>query len=237
MNPEQWKELSKAERREARRIHREKKKARKKAARCAKILSAAIDDDPECLEYLVRDWRDLARELAADPTTDPAIAQRINDVLRRLAAKRRNNLLRSEKKRKSAAEQFMQKIAAEKERAAQPVRELKDKLPLEEWCLHLALNPDDRALVGVRNRPVKITVAENAVLKAKESEVRSRKYIYRTTVLKRGGWTPELVDAVLGAPDKLVPNPHYKSGPPAMLYWLDRVIAAETNGPNRPESP
>jgi hypothetical protein len=83
-----------------------------------------------------------------------------------------------------------------------------------------------RDLVGVRKGEIRITLAENAVLKSKQEEVRSRQYVYRATLLKRG-WTEQLIDSVLGEPDKLVPNPHYRSGPRAMLCRVDRVEAAE----------
>ena len=42
------------------------------------------------------------------------------------------------------------------------------------------------------------------------------------------GWTDGLVRTHLGDPDKLAPNPHYRSAPEMRLYRLDRVEAAET---------
>jgi len=46
--------------------------------------------------------------------------------------------------------------------------------------------------------------------------------------LKARGWTDALVTRFLGEPDELVPNPHYKSAAPMRLYYLDRVVIAET---------
>ena len=46
--------------------------------------------------------------------------------------------------------------------------------------------------------------------------------------LKERGWTPALIERFLGEPDKLVPNPHYRSGPSMRLYFLKRVKASES---------
>lgn len=40
-------------------------------------------------------------------------------------------------------------------------------------------------------------------------------------------WTDALIRRYLGHPDRLVTNPHYRSGPPMALYDLTRVIACE----------
>ncbi|MGA7742074.1 MAG: hypothetical protein WCE40_09575 [Polyangia bacterium] len=46
-------------------------------------------------------------------------------------------------------------------------------------------------------------------------------------VLERGGWNRRLIDGLLGAPDRLAPNPHYRRAAPMRLFALDRVAAAE----------
>lgn len=46
--------------------------------------------------------------------------------------------------------------------------------------------------------------------------------------LKGRGWTPALIERFLGEPDKLVPNPHYRSGPSMRLYLLKRVESSES---------
>lgn len=49
--------------------------------------------------------------------------------------------------------------------------------------------------------------------------------------LKQRGWTDGLTARFLGEPDKLVPNPHYRSGPKMRLYALDRVEEVEGSEP------
>ena len=50
-------------------------------------------------------------------------------------------------------------------------------------------------------------------------------YIYRSTVKERG-WSDFMIDMYLGKPDKIAPDPHYRSRR-SQLYALKRVIAAE----------
>ena len=50
-------------------------------------------------------------------------------------------------------------------------------------------------------------------------------YIYRST-LKERGWSDFMIEMYLGKPDKIVPNPHYRSRR-SQLYTSKRVIAAE----------
>ncbi len=45
--------------------------------------------------------------------------------------------------------------------------------------------------------------------------------------IKDRGWTAALMRDFLGEPDKLVKNPHYRTGPPCKLYALGRVETAE----------
>ena len=47
-------------------------------------------------------------------------------------------------------------------------------------------------------------------------------YVYKTTLKSRYGLSDAEIKR-LGPPDKLVPNPNYKSGPPASLYCVKRV--------------
>ena len=60
--------------------------------------------------------------------------------------------------------------------------------------------------------------------------MRREEYLTLTT-LKERGWSPALINRLLGAPDKAGVNPHYRSGPPVQLYLQERVSAAES----RPE--
>ena len=45
--------------------------------------------------------------------------------------------------------------------------------------------------------------------------------------LRSRGWTPLLIEQFLPEPDKLAPNPHYRSGPPRKLYLESRVAEIE----------
>ena len=45
--------------------------------------------------------------------------------------------------------------------------------------------------------------------------------------LRERGWTDGLIKRLLGEPDKLSPNPHYRSGPKMVLYLLSRVESIE----------
>ena len=51
--------------------------------------------------------------------------------------------------------------------------------------------------------------------------------ITMSEVLERGGWNRRLIDMLLGAPDRLAPNPRYRRAAPMRLYALDRVETAE----------
>ena len=51
-------------------------------------------------------------------------------------------------------------------------------------------------------------------------------FIYKAT-LKTRGWTDKLIETFLPIPDKLVTNPHYRSGPKASLYNLKKVQELE----------
>lgn len=66
------------------------------------------------------------------------------------------------------------------------------------------------------------------VQNAKETEPRTTRkeklYVYMTTLRKVYGLTPRMIEA-LETPDELCDNPHYRSGPPANLYLIERVEA------------
>ena len=47
--------------------------------------------------------------------------------------------------------------------------------------------------------------------------------------LKARGWTDALIRQLLGEPDRLVDNPHYRSAAPMRLYALTRVEAVEAS--------
>lgn len=49
--------------------------------------------------------------------------------------------------------------------------------------------------------------------------------------LRERGWTPALVRAFLGEPDKTKANPFYKSAAPQKLYLVDRVKKIEASEP------
>ena len=49
-----------------------------------------------------------------------------------------------------------------------------------------------------------------------------KEFVYKSTVRHTYGLTPSMIDE-LGEPDRYVDNPHYKTGPPASLYRIDRV--------------
>ena len=47
------------------------------------------------------------------------------------------------------------------------------------------------------------------------------------STLKERGWTDRLIQALLGEPDQLAPNPHYSSAAPMRLYLRQRIEEAE----------
>jgi hypothetical protein len=49
-----------------------------------------------------------------------------------------------------------------------------------------------------------------------------KQFVYKSTLTSTYGLTPIMV-AELGEPDKVCENPHWKSGPSASLYCVDRV--------------
>ena len=58
--------------------------------------------------------------------------------------------------------------------------------------------------------------------------MKSDPHITLTTLEKSRGWTKKMINEYLGEPDKLVPNPYYRSSPPMKLYQLSRVIEVES---------
>lgn len=55
----------------------------------------------------------------------------------------------------------------------------------------------------------------------------TRQFAYKTTLIQSRGWTEWAIKKWLGEPDKLAPNPHYRSGPKSQLYDMERVVKAE----------
>lgn len=51
--------------------------------------------------------------------------------------------------------------------------------------------------------------------------------ITQTTLKKDRGWTDGLIARFLGQPNRLAPNPHYRSGPKMKLFTVERVEEAE----------
>lgn len=49
------------------------------------------------------------------------------------------------------------------------------------------------------------------------------------TALRARGWSPKLIESILGEPDKLARNPYYRSAPPTKLFLTERVEAGEKN--------
>jgi hypothetical protein len=52
-------------------------------------------------------------------------------------------------------------------------------------------------------------------------------YWTESTLLKERGWSKGKIAKLLKDPDKLVPNPHYRTAPKMRLYAQSRVLAAE----------
>jgi hypothetical protein len=52
-------------------------------------------------------------------------------------------------------------------------------------------------------------------------------YWTESTLLKERGWSKGRIAKLLKNPDKLVPNPHYRTAPKMRLYAQSRVLAAE----------
>ena len=58
---------------------------------------------------------------------------------------------------------------------------------------------------------------------AARKAVQEKEKITQTRLISERGWTKGLINELLGEPDVLVDNPHYKSAAPMRLYFLDRV--------------
>jgi len=54
-------------------------------------------------------------------------------------------------------------------------------------------------------------------------------YWTESTLLKKRGWSKGRIAKLLKNPDKLVPNPHYRTAPKMRLYAQSRVLAAEAS--------
>jgi hypothetical protein len=66
---------------------------------------------------------------------------------------------------------------------------------------------------------------ERLIIKGKEyiRNGEKAKYVYKSTLKKEFGFTDSIIKE-LGEPDKLVANPHYRSGPKSQLYLLEKVL-------------
>jgi hypothetical protein len=71
---------------------------------------------------------------------------------------------------------------------------------------------------------------QQAATEEGKEEMHTNIEITMSEVLERGGWNRRLIDRLLGAPDRLAPNPRYRRAAPMRLYALDRVEAAEKAG-------
>ena len=66
---------------------------------------------------------------------------------------------------------------------------------------------------------------------AKRKEIREKVKITQSRLISERGWTKGLIEDLLGEPDLLVDNPHYKTAPKMRLYFLDRVEEIEKTSP------
>ncbi|MBO0725263.1 MAG: hypothetical protein J2P52_06660 [Blastocatellia bacterium] len=60
-----------------------------------------------------------------------------------------------------------------------------------------------------------------------QNEKEKIEYWTESTLLKERGWSKGRIAKLLKNPDKLVPNPHYRTAPKMRLYAQSRVIMAE----------
>lgn len=65
----------------------------------------------------------------------------------------------------------------------------------------------------------------------RRKEVREKEKITQSRLISERGWTKGLIGDLLGEPDLLVDNPHYKTAPQMRLYFLDRVKEIEETNP------
>jgi len=66
---------------------------------------------------------------------------------------------------------------------------------------------------------------------ARRKEIREKVKITQSRLISERGWTKGLIEDLLGEPDLLVDNPHYKTAPQMRLYFLDRVEKIEKTSP------
>jgi hypothetical protein len=62
-----------------------------------------------------------------------------------------------------------------------------------------------------------------------QNEKEKIEYWTESTLLKERGWSKGRIAKLLKDPDKLVPNPHYRTAPKMRLYAQSRVIEAEAS--------
>ena len=54
------------------------------------------------------------------------------------------------------------------------------------------------------------------------------RFLAKSQLIKDRAWTETMIAEFLGEPDKQCINPHCSTGPLMCLYWVNRVIAAES---------
>jgi len=59
-------------------------------------------------------------------------------------------------------------------------------------------------------------------------EVKKKKWQEKVTIsiLRKEGWTYQMIEQYLGAPDETKPNPYSNKSPPMKLYLKERVTEA-----------
>ncbi len=58
----------------------------------------------------------------------------------------------------------------------------------------------------------------------------TEQYITPAGLKGKRGWTDQMIRKLLGGPDKVAPNPHYRTAAPMRLYLVGRVEQAEKSG-------
>jgi hypothetical protein len=64
-------------------------------------------------------------------------------------------------------------------------------------------------------------------IRARWPEIAAASRCTGAATLRERGWTDSMIRDLLGKPDRLVDNPHYKTAPPWRLWRLQRVEAIE----------
>jgi hypothetical protein len=78
----------------------------------------------------------------------------------------------------------------------------------------------------MERRRVQLTLTSSPPADLPRYQPRMAAHLTLSSLLARG-WKRTTVEALLGAPDQLRPNPHHPEAPPMRLYRTVRVNAAE----------